>query len=190
MSSPAFIVDGFTEKLVIGSLCPGRPVSRTDLNGKSVTLEAIANKIASLIRLFNNRHYPIIVIIDREQREEHCDDLCRILSSRLENLGLNNQDIRICFADRMFENWIVADWKVISDKHPKPNETDGLGGASVIKKALGSYNKTTDGVNLFLKCDLKTVYNNSSSFKKFVDLVSDIDCRYLKFETDIKEVSL
>lgn len=181
MSNPAFIVDGFTEKLVIGSLCPGRPVSRTDLNGKSVTLDAIANKISSLIRLFNNRHYPIIIVIDREQRVENCEDLCVSLSEKLINLGFTDQDIRICFADRMFENWIIADWQVLECKNNKPENTDGLRGSAEIKKALGNYNKTTDGVELFLKCNLETVYNCSLSFKKFVDLLPDINCTHLMF---------
>ncbi|MBJ2176285.1 DUF4276 family protein [Aureibaculum sp. A20] len=181
MSNPAFIVDGFTEKLVIGSLCPGKPVSRTDLNGKSVTIEAIANKVASLIRLFNNRHYPIIIIIDREQREESCSDLCAELGNKLIKLGLNDQDIRICFADRMFENWIIADWNVFETEKEKPDSTDGLRGSSEIKKILGSYHKTTEGVELFLKCDLEKVYSCSESFRNFVDSIPDINCNKLKF---------
>lgn len=182
MTNPAFIVDGFTEKLVIGKLCPGKPVSRTDLNGKAVTLDAIANKVSSLIRLFNNRHYPIIIVIDREQRIENCDDLCVSLSTKLIDLGFAGQDIRICFADRMFENWIIADWQVLECNKIKPDITDGLRGSSEIKKAIGSYNKTTDGVELFLKCNLETVYKCSPSFKKFVDLLPDINCVHLNFE--------
>lgn len=181
MSKPAFIVDGFTEKLVLGNLCPGKPVSRTDLNGKSVSIDAIANKVASLIRLFNNRHYPIIVVIDREQRAENCPDLCEELGNRLIELGLNDQDIRICFADRMFENWIIADWDVLETDKQRPETTDGLKGASEIKKILGSYHKTTDGVELFLKCNLETVYNHSKSFRDFVDSIPDINCKELNF---------
>ena len=176
MSKPAFIVDGFTEKLVIGSLCPGKPVSRTDLNGKSVTIEAIANKVASLIRLFNNRNYPIIVVIDREQREESCSVLCEELGNRLIALGLNDQDIRICFADRMFENW-----NVLNTDKDKPDATDGLRGSSEIKKILGSYHKTTEGVELFLKCNLENVYECSESFRQFVDSIPDINCKELNF---------
>ena len=58
---PAFIVDGYTEKNLIDKICPNRPVRRTDLNGKSVTLDAIALRLASYIRLFNNKFYPIII---------------------------------------------------------------------------------------------------------------------------------
>lgn len=184
MPNPAFIVDGYTEKLVIGTLCPGRPVSRTDLNGKSVTLDAIANKVASLVRLFNNRYYPIIIVIDREQRNENCDNLKESLGQKLTELGFQDQDIRICFADRMFENWIIADWAVLETGIKKPADTDGLSGVSEIKKVLRSYSKTTDGVELFGKCNLENVYRNSPSFRDFVNSIPDINCVHLTFEKD------
>ena len=44
MSNPAFIVDGHTEQKFISSICPGQPIRRTNLNGKSVQLSAIAKK--------------------------------------------------------------------------------------------------------------------------------------------------
>lgn len=180
MSNPAFIVDGFTEKLVIGKLCPGKPISRTELNGKSVSIKAIANKVASFIRLYDNKYYPIIIVVDRESREETCTDLCQELNNELEKLGFIKKDIRICFADRMFENWIIADWSVLESENEKPKITDGLKGSSEIKKILGSYSKTTEGVELFLKCNLEVVYKYSDSFRQFVDLISDLNCIKLK----------
>src|SRR5687767_14837605 len=62
MSNPAFIIDGFTEKLIVQKICPGKRVTRTDLNGKTVTIDAIAKKISSLIRALGNKYYPIIII--------------------------------------------------------------------------------------------------------------------------------
>jgi len=108
MINPAFIVDGFTEKLIIQQLCPGRPISRTDLNGKNVTLDAIAKKIASLIRLFNNRNYPIVVLIDKEERDKSVREIIDSLHSKLEENGIVDCDVRIGVADRMIENWILA----------------------------------------------------------------------------------
>ncbi|MDV6170181.1 DUF4276 family protein [Flavobacterium sp. DG1-102-2] len=181
MSNPAFIVDGFTEKNVLSKICPGRPVSRTDLNGKAVTIPAIANKIYSLIKIFNNKYYPIIILIDRENRQEDCDTIRLQLENELNKKGLNNQDIRINVADRMFENWIVADWNVLNSVNPKPANTDGCNGASLIKKELGSFHKTTDGVELFVKANQKEMYLNSPSFKAFVDKSNNINCDYLNF---------
>lgn len=179
MSKPAFIVDGFTEKLILGSICPGSPVSRTDLNGNSVTLDAIAKKVSSLIRLFNNRYYPIIVVIDRENRSESSSEICSYLLEKLHEMGLSDQDIRIGVADRMIENWIISDWSVLESNNSKPDKTDGSRGSSIIKTEKGTYGKTTDGVELFLKANPQIMYTNSESFKQFADMVNDIACEFI-----------
>lgn len=115
MSNPAFIVDGHTEQCFIRTICPGQPIQRTNLNGKNVTVEAISKKIASMIRLLGNRHYPIIVLVDREDRDQSFDELATELLNLLNQQGLTDQDIRIGFADRMIENWIIADFQLIDD---------------------------------------------------------------------------
>jgi len=69
MINPAFIVDGYTELKIVQNICPGQPIKRTDLNGKSVTIVAMAKKIAWHIRLLGNRYYPIIILVDKEERE-------------------------------------------------------------------------------------------------------------------------
>jgi hypothetical protein len=182
MSKPAFIVDGFTEKLILGKICPGQPIRRTDLNGKSVTIKAIANKISSLIHLMNNKYYPIIIIIDREDRVKSCEAIIVELKSELKERGHENEDIRINVADKMIENWIIADWDLITKSDKKPLNTDGLNGASVIKRHKGSYGKTTDGVDLFIKAKPSIVYKNSPSFKTFIDSLKGVDCEYKEFE--------
>lgn len=182
MCNPAFIVDGFTEKLIIGRLCPGKPVRRTDLNGKDVSIEAIANKVASLIRLLNNRYYPIIVVIDREERKEDIQSIIDKLLAELNKRGLNKEDIRINVADRKIENWIIADWEIIGDIESKPKDTDGLNGVAIIKKNLRSYTKTTDGVDLFIKANPSIIYKNSPSYKRFIDSLEGIKCQYTQFE--------
>ena len=180
MSNPAFIVDGFTEKLIIQKICPGQPISRTDLNGRDVSIQAIAKKIASLIRLFNNRNYPIIVLIDKEERDMSTVEIIEELETQIIENGIIDCDLRIGVADRMIENWIIADWDCLnSKKKNKPNITEGLNGASVIKKIKGSYGKTTDGVDLFLSANQNVMYENSESFKLFVDKLEGVGCEYL-----------
>ncbi|WP_158990804.1 DUF4276 family protein [Mucilaginibacter sp. L196] len=180
MSNPAFIVDGFTERNIIQSICPGKPISRTDLNGKNVTLLAMAKKIASLIRLFNNRNYPIIILVDKENRELTTEEMCSQLRQLIINEGINDIELKIGVADRMIENWILADWDKVSTDLPKPDDTDGINGCSKIKEILGSYGKTTDGVDMFLNADPSIIYDNSPSFKEFADQLLDIQCKYLK----------
>lgn len=178
MSKPAFIVDGFTEKLILDNLCPGCRISRTDLNGKTVSIKAIGKKISSLIKVLGNRHYPIIIVVDKENRENSCEELISELKSELIENGCGDQDLRICFADRMIENWIIADWNVLGSEEDKPDHTDSLRGSNVIRTQKGSYSKTVDGVELFLKCDPKVIYENSPSFRNLIDQVQDLDCYY------------
>jgi len=178
MSKPAFIIDGFTEKLILEKICPGSKITRTDLNGKTVTIKAIAVKISSLIKLLGNKFYPIIIVVDKEERQESCSDLIAELTTELNQNGCADQDIRVFFADRMVENWIIADWKILNNEKDKPAITDGLRGSKIIKESFGSYSKTIDGVNLFLKCDSKIIYENSPSFKQLIDGIQDIDCFY------------
>lgn len=181
MSNPAFIVDGFTEKLILQQICPGCRVSRTDLNGKSVSIEAIAKKIASLIRLLNNRHYPIIILIDKEERDETVGAIIEKLETNIKGNGVVNQDLRIGVADRMIENWIISDWNCLNvGAEKKPSLTEGVNGSSIIKKIKGNYGKTTDGVELFLSANPKEIYKNSESFRLFADRLEGVDCKYLK----------
>ncbi len=183
MSNPAFIVDGYTELKIVQNICPGRPVKRTDLNGNTVTFQAIAKKIASQIRLMSNRYYPIIILIDKEQRDVTFTEMANQIRQLLIDEGLGDQDIRIGIADRMIENWIIADWeKLTGTLANKPLQTDGSNGTSVLKKILTGYDKTTDGVELFVGARQSIIYDNSPSYKDFIDKLEGIECDYLNFE--------
>lgn len=180
MPNPAFIVDGHTEQSFISGVCPGHPVQRTNLNGKDVTIEAIAKKVASMIRLFNNRHYPIIILVDREERIDSSQTLVDQLHQALIEEGVGDHDLRIGFPDRMIENWIIADFNLIGKLEDKPNNTDGVNGVSIIKKIKGSYSKVIDGVQLLNSIDREIVYKESPSFRDFVAALNGFDCEYLR----------
>jgi len=179
MINPAFIVDGFTERNIIQNICPGAPIRRTDLNGKDVSVEAMAKKIASLIRLLNNRHYPIIILVDKESRKISCKEMISKLEASIKSEGINNLDFRVGVADRMLENWIIADWAKLKTKKGKPSSTDCINGCGQLKELIGSYGKTTDCVEMFLNADIKKIYKNSPSFKIFADKIADINCDYI-----------
>jgi low affinity Fe/Cu permease len=179
MINPAFIVDGFTERNIIQNICPGAPIRRTDLNGKDVSIEAMAKKIASLIRVLNNRHYPIIILVDKESRSISCKEMINKLEETIRKEGITNLDLRVGVADRMLENWIIADWDKLKSKKAKPSSTDCINGCGKLKEIIGSYGKTTDCVDMFLNADIKKMYKNSPSFKVFADKIADIDCDYI-----------
>ena len=50
----AFIVDGQTEKKIVQHLCRDAPVRMTNLNGKDVSIAAIAKRVSSLIKLLKS----------------------------------------------------------------------------------------------------------------------------------------
>ncbi len=94
--------------MIIQTLCPGQRVQRIGLNG-DVSIKAIAERLASLIYLLGNRHYPIVIVIGREKRIETSEEIKEALRVELNNLGVVNQVI-IGVSDRIIENWILADW--------------------------------------------------------------------------------
>jgi hypothetical protein len=179
MMNPAFIVDGFTERNIIQNICPGAPIRRTDLNGKDVSIEAMGKKIASLIRVLNNRHYPIVILVDKESRNISCKEMIGKLEESIKKQGIGNLDLRVGVADRMIENWILADWDKLKCKKSKPSNTDNINGCAKLKEAIGSYGKTTDCVDMFLNADVKKIYKHSGSFKIFADKIADINCDYI-----------
>lgn len=184
---PAFIVDGFTERNILQNICPGMPIRRIDLNGKNVSLEAMSKRIASIIRVLNNNYYPIIILVDKEERSLTYLQMQTKLKELIVNEGINNCDLRIGVADRMLENWILADWESIENKRPRPANTDSINGCAKLKSIVGSYGKTTDGVDLFLKADINKQYKYSPSFRDFVHKLLDIDCEYInKLKTKSK----
>lgn len=178
--NPAFIVDGFTEKNIIDKICPNRPIRRTDLNGKDVTLDKIAERLETYLRLFNNKYYPIIIIIDKEDRDQSCAEIIKYLKNKLDDAGFKNDDIRISIADRMIENWLIADTKIFNE-NDKPIKIDGINGSAVLKKKYGTYSKATDCLKIINDFCPETAYKNSESFKQFVDSIDSIDCAFTKF---------
>lgn len=183
MSNPAFIVDGFTELKIIQNICPGRPVKRTDCNGKDVELEAIAKKIALHIRLLGNRYYPIIILVDKENRNISFEEMAEQLRQKLIEEGITDQDLRIGVADRMIENWILADWERFTGSiNNKPDNTDGNNPTTIIKRFKKTFDKTTDGVEYFLNGRPDVMYLNSNSFRHFVSQLDGVECNYIDFE--------
>lgn len=185
MNNPAFIVDGFTEVQILKKICPNSPIKRTDLNGKDVTIPAMARKIASHIRLLK-RNYPIVILVDLEKRKMTFEEMALQLRNEIENQGINNIDFRIGVADRMIENWILADWDTLmfnlNLSEEKPEFTDGIGGKAKMKKLIPNYGETADGVSHFLKANSLDIYENSPSFKHFADQLKDLNCYWLKTE--------
>lgn len=176
MSKPAFIVDGQTEMRIIQSICPGVPVRRTDLNGKFVKIEAIAEKIVQLIKLLNSKYYPIIILVDREDRTISSTDM----TSKLREL-INNRctdEIIIGIPDIMIENWLLVS-KNVAENCLKSGSCDGFNGHSELKRTNPNYHKLTDGEKLFKGVDFSKLFKSSASFREFIyQFPQEMNCYY------------
>ncbi|MET4292497.1 hypothetical protein [Bradyrhizobium sp. LB5.2] len=168
----AFIVDGLTEKKIVQRVCQGSTVRTTGLNGKNVALDAIAKVVHSFIRLFKDRHYPVIVVIDREGRVETSELIEAELTRLLVSMGVRECDIIVSCPDRMIENWMLGDVRYFDEiydlKLVKPFE--GLNGKTEIRRLLRekdiAYHETTVGVDIFTQADPTIVAANSASFAR------------------------
>jgi len=103
MSNPAFFVDGQTEQRSLHNICPGNPIRIIGCNGDNVSIDAIAKRLTTLIKVLNNKYYPIVILIDREGRTDKCEKIAIDLRDALIQYGVKDE-ILIGVCDRMIEN--------------------------------------------------------------------------------------
>ncbi|WP_123834432.1 hypothetical protein [Methylobacterium currus] len=176
----AFIVDGISEKRIVQKLCSGAQVRTTGLNGRDVTLAAIATKVESLIRLLKDRYYPIFVVLDRESREDGSEYIELEIKKILEEKGICINNIVVSCPDRMIENWIVAGTThyagEVCDIALDRESPDGFGGKGVLKEFLQKrkviYGETTVGVEMFCAMDFEAAAKRSESCRRFLVAIS------------------
>ncbi|WP_349362575.1 MAG: hypothetical protein ABL307_09400 [Roseitalea porphyridii] len=170
----AFLVEGRCEQRIIQRLCPGVKVALLETNGNSVSLEAIATRIAAFFRLLNNKYYPLCVVFDRESRGETVPEIQGAVLEILERDGIPIDQIRVGVADRKFETWLI--YLIDSNGNLRPNcdacsvdEFEGAAGVGELERRLRQsgkrYHKTTIGVDLFCSADLNRLAVVSSSFR-------------------------
>lgn len=175
---PAFLVDGVTEQKFVQIVCPGRPVKLVNCNGASVSVAAIARRVASLIRLWGGKYHPIVILVDREDRDVSFDVFADDLEEKIRLEGVGDQLI-VGVADRMIENWMLADpavWpgKIIS------GEVDGTKGSSVIRSYLKSYDKAANGPGILAKSRPSEIALRSPSFRHFSERLARLNCPWLR----------
>lgn len=171
MPKPAFFVDGYTELRAIQQICPGSTIRRLDTNGITVKMSAIAKAINVHFRLLNNRNYPIIVMIDREGREENCEVLIEQLKNCLKEIGLPLDQFYFGMCDRMIENWIIADHELMALRFGKNmGASEGAHGKATLKSLFSAdlpYQETIHGVELLVEAKASNIAANSKSFAGF-----------------------
>ncbi|MBT9289174.1 hypothetical protein KL771_06910 [Hyphomicrobiaceae bacterium 22] len=185
MADPAFIVEGKQEKLVINRICPGKRVILLGINNSDVEMKAIATRIYAHFQNLGNRHHPVVVIFDREKRNKSCDSLNTELRFHLNKLGIKEDQLIICIADRSLESWIAPflqdDGSINTNLVPQKNY-EGIVCESIIirqlRKANIDYDKTTVGVDLFCSISPKKLAEISPSFSQLRKALLDI-CHWM-----------
>ena len=179
----AFLVDGNLEQKFIQRACPGNTVRRINCNGNAVAISAMVRRIATQCRLLGSKYYPIVVIIDREDRDTPSRDLCSEIIDGLREEGIVDELI-VGVADRMIENWILADSEIVCEdanfQKTPPATCEGLDGKRVIGDCVRYYHETTVGVELLLKCRASRIRQKSPSFAYLYDKLPKKGCRWLR----------
>jgi hypothetical protein len=142
---------------------------RLNINGSDVAVEAIAKRAGSLIRLFSNRHFPIIVVIDRENRNESARQMEERLTESIVGEGVARDQLVVAVCDRMIENWILADEVLLRERYGADVivESEGCNGKrrlAEVVKAQHQYHETTVGVGLFCAASARRIRDRSDSF--------------------------
>lgn len=169
----AFLVDGHTEQRFLQMVCRGNPVQRLNLNGSTVSAEAIAKRAATQIRLWRGRYYPIVILVDLEDRS--CGYVSLKISIQKALIAEGVSDVVIVgVADRMIENWILADCGQKSIR-----SVDGLHGANELRRLFPEYDKAADGPEMLRLARASAILQCSPSFADFHASLSGIGCHWL-----------
>jgi hypothetical protein len=186
MIRPLFLIDGRMEKIILQKMHIDSPIRILDVNSKNTRISTIAERVIILRNSYSKRCDYIIIIFDREGRTDSSKKIISELKTELLNRGIKDR-LLIAVADRMIENWILADWDSfkknvrVNKKNPSP-PFEGRNGKSIIKQFLPTYQETTDGVELFLDSKASEMKKNSQSFNNFISLIEPLgcECRWLK----------
>jgi hypothetical protein len=140
MPSPAFIVEGHLEQRMIQIACPGNKVVLLGVNGDDVLMGTIATRIETHLNLFSNRYYPVIVIFDRERRQQSVSELVVELQGSLCKRGIDVKQLYFLISDRDIETMFVAHvdlaGEFIVGGCPDTPSVDGINGEFELRKRL------------------------------------------------------
>jgi hypothetical protein len=126
------------------------------------------------IRLFKGRHFPVVVVFDREGRVAKSEQIERDLKRLLVALGVNEREVIVSSPDRMIENWMLGDFEYFEEVYDLKllTSSEGLNGKTEIRRILRdkdiSYHETSLGVEIFTQINPNIVASNSPSFNRLI----------------------
>jgi hypothetical protein len=192
----AFIVEGELEKLFIQNVCPGSTVRLLQCNGDNVPMSIVAKKVGSLCRLLQKRHAKIVVLFDREARDEPCDALRADCLRRLRDHEDVSADVIIGIPDRDIETWLLADLEMlraaIDGLAPSCAPCEGEKGKPRLKHSLPAgmrYVETDHGPRWLKKARPHRISENSQSFRVLAEQLASLHCWWLKTAEEATRVN-
>jgi hypothetical protein len=168
----AFVVEGELEKDFLQKQCATKTVIRKiPSNGENVAIERLASMIKAILDTLDNPTR-VFVILDRERRQAAAEELEATLLNEIVSRGIA-LPISVHIADRMVENWIIADPEALASEQlviDATEGTEGVGGKGKLKKAFRDQNQTyserVDGVRLLERSVASVIATNSPSFSR------------------------
>jgi len=195
-SKTLLILDGPSDiKAMKGKLqkefsnCP--QFRKAPCNGHTVTVEGYVNGIFGIINLaLNQKYLNIFCVLDREKRQISATNLAKKIhnkliqkidsSTKISKIELNEK-IKIVAADRMLENWIIADLEGIKKRKNLININsqqelfDGKSGVKLLKQfMIVNYNKVQHAELLFKAVSIERAIKYSPSFNKFILMIESV----------------
>ena len=182
-----FIVEGELELAFLKNQCGSKAIFRkVPSNGDDVSMECLTKMVAAIVGMGPEPEV-LFVILDREHRALTALQLEQDLERRIVALSLSSK-LSVHFADKMVENWIIADDEAMIKSGLQIEVgklgTEGCGGKSKLKEAFKkkrlSYSERIDGPKLLNACSAKKLAANSPSFKRLADALkaNSIECHW------------
>lgn len=192
-SKVLFFVDGKTEieslkRKIQKEFSTTPKFNKVDCNGKDVSPRGYANKISPLLVVaFGGACVYYICILDLEKRKISKDafatQIKNAIRKKLAGTALVRSEnflknLLICVADRMFENWVIADVEGIKKRKNLINQSmkqlnyEGKHGVSILKQNMKvRYSKIEHCSLLFKAIRFNQAKKHSCSFRDFIKIL-------------------
>lgn len=143
------------------------------INGKTATLEKIANECIDILQALDSRGAKIsFLVIDREDKTISASSMGQNLTTLIASKFTGN--FIVIVADTMFENWLVADIENLKNKFPDlikasavNGNNDGQHGEGIMKSywgGVGTFKKNVHGPKFFKAIRIDEAITRSPSF--------------------------
>lgn len=177
------IVDGHGDHAALSARFGGkaRILKTSGPRGHTVDAKAIVASAMKEVEMLKGLGCKkVCILTDREARKEDADAFNNAMQKFLPVASKQFSIVTTC-ADRMIENWILADIVEVSRKNKelksgiKQKSWEGTHGKKELKKCFekqGSYNEVKHGKKFMLAIRDDVARRNSTSFNRFLALLS------------------